>query len=266
MSIGTFGQAYAQEQPEDQGPKDSTVYKQPYGFRGGVDLSRPLISVLEDNYTGIEFVGDYRLSQNLYLAGELGNEKKTIGTPLGAEIDSEDGDLYNFTASGSYLKLGIDYNTYGNWYGEQNMIYVGARYAFSTFSQTVNEYKIFDTDRYWSPDDFAQGSGEIGEFSGLTASWLEFVVGIKAEMFKNLYFGASARLGFLVTNKEPDNFSNLFIPGFNKVTDGSRFGVGYNYSISYLIPLYKKAKKPKEPKVTGQGRPEPPQEGKQPNN
>lgn len=258
--VAAAASVYSQDRPIDLERKDTTVYKQPYGFRGGVDLSRPLISFLEDDYTGIEFVGDYRLSQNLYLAGELGNEKKTIGTPLGAEIDSEDGDLYNFTASGSYLKLGIDYNTYGNWYGEQNMIYVGARYAFSTFSQTLNEYKIFDTDRYWSPDDFAQGSEQIGEFSGLSASWLEFVVGVKAEMFKNLYFGASARLGFLVTNKNPDNFSNLFIPGFNKVTDGSRFGVGYNYSISYLIPLYKKAKKPKEPKPSPQG---PPPDGDQ---
>ncbi|WP_149276867.1 DUF6048 family protein [Pareuzebyella sediminis] len=237
----------AQEEPIKKQRTDSLVYKQPYGVRVGIDLSRPLIGVLEDNYTGLEFVGDYRLTQNLYLAAELGNEKKTIGIELGSEINNAEGELYNFTASGSYLKLGIDYNTYGNWYGEQNMIYIGGRYAFGAFSQTLNTYKIFNSDRYWNPDDFAQGSTPNQEFGGLTASWLEFVVGIKAEMFKNLYFGASARLGFLVTNKNPDNFSNLFIPGFNKVTDGSRFGVGYNYSISYLIPLYKKSNKPKEP-------------------
>lgn len=233
----------AQDRPIDLNRKDTVVYKQPYGLRAGVDLSRVLVSFLEDNYTGLEFVGDYRLSQKLYVAGELGNEKKTIGVPLGSEIDAPNGELYNFTASGSYLKLGIDYNTYGNWYGEQNMIYIGGRYAFSTFSQTLNNYKIFNTNRYWNPDDFAVGATQNQEFSGLSASWLEFVVGIKAEMFKNLYFGASARLGILITNKDPDNFKNLFIPGFNKVTDGSRFGVGYNYSISYLIPLYKKAKK-----------------------
>ena len=233
---------YGQNSPINLNKKDTVTYKQPYGIRVGIDLSRPLISFLEDNYTGLEFVGDYRLTQDLYLAGELGNEKKSIGVRLGIDKKSVDGELYNFTASGSYIKLGIDYNTYGNWYGEQNMIYVGGRYAFSTFSQTLNNYKIFNTDRYWSPDDFTAGTEQLGEFSGLNASWLEFVMGIKAEIVKNLYFGASARLGFLVTNKNPDNFRNLFIPGFNKVTDGSRFGVGYNYSISYLIPLYKKAK------------------------
>jgi len=58
--------------------------------------------------------------------------------------------------------------------------------------------------------------------------------------------GMSARLGFLVTNSEDEQFPNLWIPGFNKVTDGSNFGVNYNYSISYFIPLYKKDKKKSE--------------------
>lgn len=237
----------SQDRPIDLERKDTTVYKQPYGLRAGVDLSRILVSFLEDNYKGLELVGDYRLTNKLYLAAELGNEKKTIAVNLGAEVESEAGELYNFTASGSYIKAGIDYNTYGNWYGEQNMIYIGGRYAFSTFSQTVSDYKIFERNRYWNPDDFAAGSQQEIEFGGLNASWLEFVVGIKAEMFKNLYIGGSARLGFLVSQKgfENDGFQNQFIPGFNKVTEGSKFGVGYNYSISYLIPLYKKANTPK---------------------
>lgn len=239
---------YAQDRPIDLDRKDTVEYKQPYGLRAGIDMSRILVSFLEDRYTGLEIVGDYRLTQKLYIAAELGNEKKTIGVDLGNKVNSAEGELYDFTASGSYIKAGIDYNTYGNWYGEQNMIYIGGRYAFSSFSQTVNDYKIFDTDRYWNPDDFPVGTSPNKEFSGLTASWLEFVTGIKAEMVKNLYFGASVRLAFLVSNKDPGNFQNQFIPGFNKVTEGSKFGVGYNYSITYLIPLYKKANAPKEKK------------------
>ncbi|MGB7395742.1 MAG: DUF6048 family protein [Pricia sp.] len=245
LMVYAVGQA--QDRPIDLDRKDTTVYKQPYGLRAGVDLSRILVSLLEDNYTGLELVGDYRLTNKLYLAAELGNEQKTIAVNLGAEVESEAGELYSFTASGSYIKAGIDYNTYGNWYGEQNMIYIGGRYAFSTYSQTVSDYKIFERSRYWNPDDFAFGSQEEIEFGGLNASWLEFVTGIKAEILKNLYIGASVRLGFLLrfATKEPENFRNQFIPGFNKVTEGSNFGVGYNYSISYLIPLYKKASTPK---------------------
>ncbi len=237
---------FGQDKTIDLNPKDTVEYKQPYGLRIGVDLSRPITSFLDDNYTGLEFVGDYRLSQNLYIAGELGNEKKTREEVVGFNREvTNDGPLYDFTTSGSYIKVGIDYNTYGNWYGEQNMITVGGRYAFSTFSQTVNNYNIFDSNRYWSPDGFAPGAEGSREFTGRTASWLEGVVGFKMELFKNLYLGASIRLGILITNpdKESTEFTNLFIPGFNKVTDGSRFGVGYNYSVTYLVPLYKKAKK-----------------------
>lgn len=229
----------AQNKPIDTKPKDTVVYKQAYGLRIGVDLSRPTISFFEPEYTGLEFVGDYRLSQKYFAAAEIGNEKR-----------SRQEDLYNFTASGSYIKLGIDYNTYANWYGEQNLIYIGGRYAFSTFSQTINDYQIFNSNRYWDPNSFAEGANGSQEFKGLSAHWLEFVLGIKAELFANIYLGGSVRMGFLIDplNKQPENFRNLFIPGFNKVTDGSNFGIGYNFSISYFLPLYRKAKKPKPAK------------------
>ena len=236
---------YSQRKPIDLSPSDTLEYKQPYGLRVGIDLSRPLTSFLNEDYTGLEFVGDYRLSQKLYVAAELGNEKKT-----------KQEDTYNFTTSGSYIKVGVDYNTYGNWYGEQNMITIGGRYAISSFSQTVNNYQIFQSDRYWSPDGFVDGSGGAREFSGRSKSWIEAVVGIKMEIFKNLYLGGSVRMGILVSDPKEEEFWNLFIPGFNKVTDGSRFGVGYNYSITYLVPLYKKTKKVEKPEENVEDPPE----------
>jgi len=225
----------SQSKSIDLNPKDTTVHLQPYGLRAGIDLSRLARSLYDKDYTGLEFVGDYRLSQNLYVAAELGNEKNT-----------QQEDWYNYTTSGSYVKLGIDLNVYDNWYGMNNSIYIGGRYAFSTIKHKLNNYQIFDSNRYWNPEDNIQGTTDFGEFSGLNASWLEFVTGIKVELFSNLYLGASVRLSFLVSDKEDENFANLWIPGFNKTTEGSRFGVGYNYSLSYMIPLYKKKKKKKD--------------------
>jgi hypothetical protein len=126
-----------------------------------------------------------------------------------------------------------------------NAITIGGRFAAASFSQTLNDYTIFNSNHLYNPD-FLPGIQPNQEFSSLNASWLEFVMGIKAELFANIYIGMSARLGFLVSNKEDERFPNLWIPGFNKVTDGSNFGVSYNYSISYFIPLYKKSKKKKE--------------------
>lgn len=215
--------------------KDSLAYKQKYGIRVGIDLSKLALSFFKDEYTGIEIVGDYRLTETLYVAAEIGNEDRT-----------KQEDVYNFTTTGSYIKLGVDYNTYENWLDMNNSIYIGGRYAFSSFSNTLNNYQIFNSNRYWNPDDFTTSTTTLEEFSGLNASWIEAVLGIKAELFSNLFLGGSVRMGFLISNKSSDKFPNLWIPGFNKVTDGSKFGLGYNYSITYFLPLYKKDKKKKK--------------------
>lgn len=222
----------AQSKPIDTKTKDTVVYKQSYGLRVGLDLSRVIKSSLDDDYTGLELVADYRLTQDLYLAAELGNEDIT-----------QQEDLYNFTTSGSYLKVGVDRNTYANWYGEQNLIFYGGRIGFSTFNNTINDYQIFDNNRYWNPDGFATVSEAAEEFNDRTASWIEAVLGTKFEVLPNIYLGASVRLAFLFTDANEGRFPILYVPGFNKVTWDSKFGVGYNYSISYFIPLYKKKNK-----------------------
>lgn len=226
---------FAQDKTIDTQPKDTVVYQQSYGIRVGVDLSRIIISSLDDNYTGLELVADYRLTQDLYLAAELGNEDKT-----------QQEDLYEFNTSGSYIKVGIDRNTYANWYGERNLIFYGGRLGFSTFSNTINNYQIFDNNRYWNPEGFATASETPEEFSGRTASWIEAIFGTKVELLPNIYLGASIRLGFLFTDANEGRFPILYVPGFNKVTWDSKFGVGYNYSISYFIPFYKKKNKVKK--------------------
>ena len=60
-------------------------------------------------------------------------------------------------------------------------------------------------------------------------------------MFNNVYLGFSLRLNYLVSDKKPDNFDNLYIPGFNRTYDG-KFGAGFNYTLSYFLPIYKKDK------------------------
>lgn len=207
---------------------DSLVAKEKYGLRVGADLSRVGIGFFNDDYQGVELVGDYRISKKFYLAAELGTEKKTI-----------DDEQINFTANGSYIKAGFDFNTYENWLGMENIVYVGMRYSFSTFSQTLNSYSVLNRNRLFEEETLTSPGTE---FSGLSAHWAEAVAGIKAELLNNLYLGISIRLARLIGNKQPDNFANLWIPGFNKVTDQSNVGVGFNYTISYLIPLYKKAK------------------------
>ncbi len=239
--------AFGQEPPSETVEQDSVDYSQTYGLRLGVDLSRPARTLYDDKYQGFEIMGDFRITSRLYVAAELGNEKINRAEISGNDSNPNQFEIYNYDSSGSYLKLGVDFNTYENWYGMNNAIYIGGRYAVSAFSQTLNEYRIYDSNRYWSPDIFVEGALPPEKFSGLNATWLEFLFGIKVELFTNFFAGASLRLGYLVTNKEADRMNNLWIPGFNKVTEGSNFGVGYNYYIAYLIPLYKKSNRDDTP-------------------
>lgn len=214
--------------------KDTTkvLFPERYGLRLGADLHKIARSFYEKDYRGFEVVGDYRLTKRFYLAGELGNEDKTI-----------DDDRLNFTTKGTYFKVGFDYNSFENWLDMENMIYIGMRYGVSSFNHTLNSYKIYDPTNYYGENIVISGE----KFSGLNASWLEVVGGIKAELFNNLYLGFSVRLNYLVSNKRPEGFDNLFIPGYNRTYDG-KFGAGFNYTLSYFIPIYKKNKKSEEKK------------------
>lgn len=208
---------------------DTITYKDKYGLRLGIDLSKPIRSLIDDDYRGLELLGDYRVTENFYAAAELGNEKLTY-----------EGDNISTFSTGSYIKVGADYNAYENWQDMQNMIFVGARYAFSTFSQTLDSYTIYTPSNYYG-DNFIQADEKT---SGLNASWLELVAGIKVELFSNLFLSANVQLKRRISQKTPDGFDNLTIPGFGRTYDQSNFGAGFGYSISYMIPLYKKDRTP----------------------
>jgi hypothetical protein len=204
--------------------------KDRYGLRVGVDLYKLTRGLYDSNYKGIELVGDYRLTKKYFLAAELGSEDKT----------TED-DRLNTTTKGTYIKAGFDYNAYENWLDMENIISIGLRGGFSTFSQRLNSYKTYNPYPYWGEMPW-KPSGE--EFNGLTASWIEVVTGVKVKVINNIFVGFSLRLNVLVADKKPsDNFENLYIPGFNRTYAGN-FGVGFNYTVTYFVPLYKKTVKP----------------------
>lgn len=204
---------------------DTVETREKYGLRLGIDLSKPARSFLDEDYQGLEITGDYRLYEDLYLAAELGNEQKTAAY---ANIQTE--------VRGSYAKLGANYNAYENWSGMQNLIFVGLRYGFATFSSELQEYTIYNRNPYFGNDVRTDSQ----EYNNLTASWAELQLGIKVEVLNNLYLGAHVEVKRSISQTSPGTFDNLHIPGFNRTYDHGNIGVGYGYSLSYLVPLYKK--------------------------
>ncbi len=207
-----------------QSESDTIYVKNKYGIRAGIDLSKQ-IRMLTEEYSGLSLYGDIKIKERLFIVAELGNDQKTIET-----------ENINSKLSGSYIKTGFNYNLYNNLPGLNNEIYVGLRYSQSLFKNELINYSIYNKDRFWND----QRILEYKEFDNLKSSWIEFVVGFNSEIKNNLFMGLSLRLNRMLKQDIPENFTNLFIPGFNKVTENNNFGTGITYSIIYQIPIIKK--------------------------
>lgn len=208
------------------------VYKKNYGLRLGIDIVKPILSAVKTNYNGFEIVGDYRVKKNLYIAAEIG---------VAEQVKRRD--TYAFTASGSYISAGVNWNTFKNWLEMDNEIYVGARYGFSLFDQTVDQYTIYqegtEIDGISGPYFEPRSNFTPRTYENLTAHWFGLLFGLKVETLKNLYLGAHIQFNFMLNQTQPDNFQNLYVPGFNKVFSTGT-GLGFGYTIAYRIPLYKR--------------------------
>ncbi|KQC34248.1 hypothetical protein AAU57_13560 [Nonlabens sp. YIK11] len=217
--------ASAQQTTQEPVANDTIVYPTTYGLRAGIDLASLVRTAIDDEYTGFQVMADYRLTKDWYVAGELGTET----------LDRETNQI-DFETTGSYIKAGADYNFYGNWLDLDNMIYVGFRAGASSFSQTLNRFDFYEeVGSFPAPSRFPNE-----EFTGLTAFWAEIQAGVKVQVLNNVYLSLNVQLKRLVAEDQPDNFDNLYIPGFGRTYDTGEIGVGYFYGISYRIPIYKK--------------------------
>mgnify|MGYP001390792935 CR=1 FL=1 len=224
ISLLGYTNLWAQDE-ELEAEADTTQIKKPYGLRVGADIGKLARTAISADYRGFSLLGDIRISNRFYVAAELGHEKKEWDKDfLRADID------------GSYLKVGLDYNAYNNWLDMNNAIYVGFRYGYSSFKETLLSYRVYTTNK--------ELPTEIRDvnmvYDNLNLHWVEFQFGIKTELFKNLFLGLHLEVKASISETPPDNFGILYAPGFNRTYDNSSFGVGYGYSLTYLIPILKK--------------------------
>jgi len=207
----------AQEKEKKVRPKRTDNYIHMPGLRLGLDISRPFQQLWTkgDRY-GSEFSTDFEAKPNLYLAAEAGWEKLKLIQPL-----------VDYASSGSYLRLGVDYNVLSPEDTDtKSMFYFGVRYAFDIASQKVNSYT---TEGYWG--------STTGSFpnQSFTSHWLEIILGIKGEIVKNFYMGWSIRTKFMLAQTAEELPEIYFTPGFGKSI--STVALDFTYSIYYTIPF-----------------------------
>ena len=196
-----------------------------FGVRAGIDINKIVKSATDDDYKGLSISGDIRLKESFYVYSEIGNEEKQINS-----------DYLNSSVKGTYLKFGVNFKM-NNDIRTQNIVYSGFNFGYSNFDQNINRYTIYNTNStYW-------GESTINEpknLSNLNALWVELVFGLKTEILNNLFLGFELQLKSVIKQKNIQNISNLYIPGFNRTYDSSGLGAGFSYTVSYLIPIIKK--------------------------
>lgn len=201
-----------------------TQYPEIYGLRIGTDVIKASRNVWDKDYKGFEFNADYRYNKNWYIAAEAGYENKYKAD-----------DQLAFTTSGAFLKIGVDKNMHQNWLNMNNLIYVGARYGLSLHSQNLHAYRVNTGSSYFDEE---MQYPEL-KSTGLMAHWLELVIGTKVEIASNLFLGMNVRLKALAYQTQPEGFENLYFPGYGQKYSGN-IGVGFGYTVSYLLPMKKK--------------------------
>jgi len=219
LCSGLMAQSAMDSLPETQ------KRKFPLRLRAGADLFRLVKSQVDPDYQGLELVGDLQITEKLYIAAELGTEQRT-----------QTAENTSFTSTGNYIRVGMDLDLYKNWKGMENNIFLGVRFSNSLHRQRVNRYSLYAIHHYWLERQTRDGYA-TGERDGLNTNWLEFLAGIKVQLFPNTYACFSFRMHRLMGNTSPENFANLWVPGFNKVTDENKFGGSFNYTLIYRLPL-----------------------------
>ncbi len=211
--------AAAAQKPKKDSVK--TVYMAvPAGLRVGLDLSRFVVHAFQPYRTDVTVNLDARFRDRLYFASDLSYNRT-----------SHKDTNYTYRSSGLSATLGVNYNFLKKQVPKENfMIYGGARYGLAFYNYEVPEYHVYSS--YWG-----KYTGSVPKTSQL-AHWFELTVGIRVEVLKNFYLGWSLHERILLSrNVSKQDFPPLVIPGYGKGNKNSSFDM--QYSVAYLIPLYK---------------------------
>ena len=190
-----------------------------FGPRIGLDLAKFLYYFTEPAEYGAEISADFEIYKNIYPIIELGYSNMSDTT-----------DLFDYASSGTYARLGVDYNVLPmKDRSVHHSITVGARYGLSIFTQKTENMYIENP--YWG--DVILDSYE----SSLRGHWIELVGGMKAEVLPNLFVGWMVRFKFLLNQDMDPYVTPALVPGYGNAAKNR--GFGFSYTVSYKIPLFK---------------------------
>lgn len=186
-------------------------------IRPGIDLSRFAMNLVnERQHKSFEANIDCELKYRFFPVIEAGMHSLKDNT-----------ESYQYKSEGNYIRIGLNYNmlNYRQRF-DRNIFFIGFRYAYSAYNYQAPNITI---ENAWG---LYQNSFEA---INSDLQWFEAVVGMRGEIFKNIYLGYTLRVKQKIQKNPFDQFAPYWIPGFGK--EAQTRVMGMSYSISYAIPI-----------------------------
>ena len=134
----------------------------------------------------------------------------------------------HYQTSAPFFRLGLNYNVFYKKPELPGYLTMGLRYGFSSFEYDVQAPNL--TDPNWNhtqiPVDYTGIKSKVG--------WLEAVVGLRANVYKDFYLGLNARYRSRLSMTKNENSEPYYIPGYGR---GKTSSIGITYSIIYKLPF-----------------------------
>ena len=204
-----------------QESSETILSKRQAFVRVGYDLSRiglPYVGKIGSK--GWELSVDGEIKYNWFPIVEVGGQSVKNNT-----------DTLQYEMSGSYVRIGLDYNILKYKHRlDRDIFFVGCRIAQAKFSHEAPCVII---------NSITYGVLEIPVASAdINALWAEAVVGVKGELLRNLFMGVTVRAKAMLKHTEYEQLTPYIVPGFGK--GFNKFNAGITYSLMYSIPLSKR--------------------------
>jgi len=205
------------QQEKQKRPSRTDNFIRMNGVRVGYDLTRPVQQLWSPgNRYGSQLSFDGELTPNFFPTFETGWEIQKINT---ANV--------NYRGSGTYSRLGFDYNfLVAEHKQDKDILFMGLRYGFALGKQQVES---FTSTSYWEQ---TKGRFLLQEFN---AHWAEIVLGTRIEVVKNIFLGWTMRGKIRLSYKDFEMPPVYFIPGYGKAENS--FNFDFSYSVFYNIPV-----------------------------
>ena len=145
----------------------------------------------------------------------------------GMEMTSDETNIH-FKTSAPFFRVGMNYNVFYQKPELPGYLTVGLRYGLSSFKYDIQSPELVDPN--WNhthvPVNYTDVKSNVG--------WLEAVVGIRANVFKDFYLGLNVRYRSRLSMTKNENSEPYYIPGYGR---GKPNNFGITYSLIYKLPF-----------------------------